>query len=211
MEKNKLRNNATKRERKCIIAFNAEGKNKTESIYLDNYKSRNVILKNPSGNSTDPRNMFLELKKYCAEQDIRKEYGDRLYLFIDSDLNEDKMKVINTMKKDCDKFGVEIILSVPIFEVWFLNHFRYSAKEFKSGEDVIKELNKFIDGYKKGNNYYNILSNRTECAVERSIKLEKHHKDLDNDLLSNKCNPYTGMYKVISGINDLKDKNERNK
>ena len=207
MEKNKLRNNSNKRERNSIIVFNAEGRNKTESIYLSNFKTRNTIIRCPSGNSTDPRNMFSELKKYCLERDINKEYGDKIYLFVDSDLKEDKIEVLKSIKKECEKIGADIILSVPTFEVWFLNHFRYSTKEFKSGEDVLKELNKYILDYKKENNYYTLISDKTENAVKNSIKLEKHHIDLNKDLLSNECNPYSGVHKVISGIAEISEKN----
>lgn len=209
MEKNKLRNNSNKRERNSIIVFNAEGRNKTESIYLSNFKTRNTIIRCPSGNSTDPRNMFSELKKYCLEHDINKEYGDKIYLFMDSDLKEEKIEVLKSIKKECEKIGADIILSVPTFEIWFLNHFRYSTKEFKSGDDVLKELKRYIIDYKKGNNYYSLLSDKINYAVTNSNKLEKHHIDSNKDLLSNECNPYSGVHKVISGIEEIREKNRR--
>jgi len=85
LEKGKLRGKQKERVRKSVVAFNAEGINKTESIYLDNYNSRELPVKMARGNSTDPIGMFNELIKFCKEEDIKSEYRDKIYLSIDTD------------------------------------------------------------------------------------------------------------------------------
>lgn len=199
--------NVKARERNSIIAYNAEGKNKTESIYLNNFKTRDLKIESADGNSTDPKNMYNELKKFCIENDISKENDDKMYLFIDSDLLDRTIDDINKIKEDADRFGIEIIISVPTFEIWFLNHFRYSTKQFRNNKSVIDELENYISNYDKGTNYFDILKDRRDEAIKNSEKLCNYHISEGNNLHSNDANPYTDVYRVVSYIKNKNNKN----
>ena len=207
MEKGKLRTNRIKRKRNSVIAFNAEGINKTESIYLNNFSSRHLNIKMAKGNSTDPIGMYNELIKYCKEEDIKKEYGDKIYLFLDTDLRDDKIKIIKKLiEKNNDE--IELIISVPTFEVWYLNHFRFSSREFSNSKSVLDDLEKYINSYSKSENYYDILKDKTSNAIDNSISLEEYHKNNNSKKELYECNPYTNMYKVINEIIELYKNNE---
>lgn len=210
MQKNQLRKIRYKRERKSIIVFNAEGNNKTEKNYLAKFSSRDVIIRCPSGNATDPKNMYAELKKYCEDNDYGKEYGDKVFLLIDSDLNSNRLSDIKEIEENCNKLGIEIILSTPTFEVWFINHFKYSTHEYKNCDEVLKELKKFIKNYSKNEDIFDKVADKTSAAIQNSKGLEKHHKDLNHEIKSCDCNPYTGVYKVIESIIEISDKNKDN-
>lgn len=210
MEKNKLRDIKKKKERKSIIVFNAEGKNKTEKIYLSRFSSRNITIKCPSGNSTDPKNMYSELKKFCEENEYGKNYGDELFLLIDSDINSQKMLEIDKIRKKCDDLGIKIIISTPTFEVWFLNHYKYSTHEYKNGDEVEKALKEYINDYSKSEDVFDLISDKTNTAIKNSLKLEKYHTDLGHDVNGCDSNPYTATYKVIDSIEMIEEKNKNN-
>lgn len=86
--------NRNKRERKSIIAIKCEGNNRTEKTYFNNFSSRECIIKFSTGNSTDPLNMAKDLVNFIKDEDIKKEYGDEIYLVIDTDINQNKQKQI---------------------------------------------------------------------------------------------------------------------
>ena len=207
MEKGKLRGKPKERIRKSVVAFNAEGINKTESIYLGNYNSRDLSIKMARGNSTDPIGMYNELIKYCKEEDIKNEYGDKIYLFLDTDCREDKIDEIKRLikKKDND---IQIIYSVPTFEVWYLNHFVFSTKEYLNNKSIIDELKKHLGDYSKSKNYFEKLNDKINDAIKNSILQEEYHKNNSIKKELYECNPYTNVYKAIEEIMMIKNKNE---
>lgn len=211
MEKDRLRERRIRRKRNSIIVFNAEGNNKTEKLYFSNFSSRNTRIECAKGNSTDPKAMLNELISYCKENDIKKEYGDKLYLFIDTDLNNDKIEQIQSIKDKCDKYGIEIILSIPTFEIWYLNHFRYSTSQYMNSQEVIKDLNYYINGYSKSINYFDLLEEKIDVAISNSKKLADYQ--CNNNNLEDECywNPYTSVHKAVEGIKEIKNRNESNK
>lgn len=72
--KRKIKRKTKRIVRKSVVTFIAEGINKIESIYLDNYNSRELTVKMARGNSTNPIGMFNELVKFYKEEDIKSEY-----------------------------------------------------------------------------------------------------------------------------------------
>ena len=120
--------NRETRKRKSIVVIGSEGKNKTENIYFKNFSSRECIIKFSTGNSTDPRGMLNDLKRFIETEDISIEYGDKVYLLIDFDVNQNKEKQIKEVYHECEKIGIKLIISNPTFELWYILHFGYSTK-----------------------------------------------------------------------------------
>ena len=59
-----------KRERKKIIAICCEGKNQTEKLYFNNFRTRDIIIKFSKGNETDPEGMIDNLMNFLISEDI---------------------------------------------------------------------------------------------------------------------------------------------
>ena len=72
--------NSNQRKIRSIIAIGCEGKNKPETIYRKNFSSRECIIKFSTGRHTDPVGMANDLIEFIRKEDIKKEYGDKMYL-----------------------------------------------------------------------------------------------------------------------------------
>lgn len=174
--------------RKRIIVFGFEGKNnKTETNYFSHFKPADdrYILKCISCGVTDPRGMINSIKSKRKDLDYNSR-EDLTFIFIDDDCNEEKRKIIKALKEKLSKDTV-IIKSAPIFELWFLNHFCKTTKEYFSNAELIQDLNKFINDYDKSHDYFDILKIHTKTAVQNSAYQVEHGKECTS----------TEVYKLI--------------
>ena len=179
-----------------IILIKAEGNNQTETKYFSNFSSRKVRIKFATGNSTNPNGMLNDLINYMRKEDISSKYGDKIYLLIDTDLNSKRINEIRNIKNKCLEYGIELIVSSPTFEIWFILHFTNSNILFTSSMDVKKALRKYIKDYKENMNIYDKIVLETDKAI-KNAKYNENNR-LDEDVLD--INPYTNIYKIIEVI-----------
>ena len=183
-------------ERKRIIVLGFEGKNnKTENNYFSHFKPKNdrYILKSFSCGVTDPRNMIKSAKEKRKDYDYKVK-EDLTFLFVDCDCDESKRKLVDELQSKQEK-GLIIIKSNPCFELWFLNHFCKTTKEFKDSSELIRELNNHLPNYEKNKDYYGVLKDKIEIAIKNS----KDQLEVANS------KSFTETYKVISQTIEPKD------
>lgn len=194
--------NKADRKRKTFVVIGCEGKNKTETIYIKNFSSRNCIIKFSTGTHTDPIGMAKDLVKFIKNEEISAKYGDKVYLLLDTDVNEDKDEQIKKAKEICDKNGIELITSTPTFEIWYLLHYGYMTKVFQNSKQVKEKIEERIKGYSENMNVFPIIANKTNKAIQNAKKLEKFQEQNGKDLFSEESNPYTSIYKVVEELID---------
>lgn len=198
--------NSNRRKRKSVIVISAEGRNKTETLYLKNFNSENVRIHFATGGATDPVNMVKELIHECEEQEIDGELGDRAYCIIDSDLKADKdqkIKEADQEAKKYSKYNMEVIVSNPCFEVWFLCHFGYSTKQYQSNDEVLKDLECKISGYSKNrSDIYELLCSHQSTAIKNAKKLERFNLEDGRKMHTAEFQPSTEVYKIVESIKD---------
>lgn len=193
------------RKRRSIILIGLEGKNQTEKNYFKNYKSTNYTISFPTDEYTDPVGIINKLNNYAKQKEIDiNEDNNKIYCIFDTDTDKIKNKQIKEAMKIAKKNGIEIILSNPCFEDWFLCHFKYSTRELNNKE-IIKELNKFIKPilnteYEKNIDIYNILKDKTDIAINNAKKQCKHQNNLKKDLYSVEANPSTMVYNIVEDL-----------
>lgn len=162
--------------RKRVIVFGFEGKNnKTEMNYFAHFKpiDNRYILKCISCGVTDPVNMINSIKK--KRKDLDYNAGEDLtFLFMDEDCNPSKREIIDSLQAKLPK-DIVIVRSRPCFELWFLNHFCGTTKEYMSNDELIADLKKFIADYDKNKDYFEMLKSRKDIAVRNSV-LQKDNK-----------------------------------
>ncbi len=185
------------------VVIVVEGKNETEKRYFSKFKSRKCNIELCPGNETDAKGMLEKLISYIIKKDIKKEYGDSLYLIVDIDNNKDKFDRLINLKASCDQHGIKIIISNSSFELWFLLHFIYSTKKF-SNKELITELKKYINNYDKSIEVYELIKNRTNIAIRHSKDLVEFH-NIDGIEF---YNPYTNVYEIVE---DLLERNNISK
>ena len=196
----KKRNSETRKQKPKILIV-AEGENVTESQYFRSFQKQkskcniHIII---AKHITDPSGMLKAVRKKWKEMDLDSRKGDKAYVVLDLDCDDDKASVIKELAKKTKE--VQFIVSNPCFEIWFLLHYRYSTKAFYSGDAVIKELKKMIPDYEKTLDVSSRLSKLTHKAIENSDNLRRYYDELEYEWPSASCNPRTDVDIVIKTI-----------
>jgi hypothetical protein len=90
---------------------------------------------------------------------------------------------------------LELIMTNPSFEDWFLLHFDKVVTPFQSNTDLQCKLKQFHPKYKKTRIGFDILFRRTESAIKYSKEvLKEQHDDAEN---LRDCNPSTHVHKIV--------------
>ena len=158
-------------KRKRLLVFGFEGKNnKTETNYFSHFKpkSNDYIIKMFSCGVTDPVNMIRSAKTKRKDLDYNSK-EDLTFLFIDCDCNKKKREQVESLQSKQGK-DLYLIKSNPTFELWFLNHFCETTKEYKNNVELEEHLSKFIPNYEKNKDYFNLLIDKIAIAINNSEK-----------------------------------------
>lgn len=187
------------RKRKKIIVVGTEGKNKTEVLYLRELerKQNQYHFIFDQGKETDPVRIVESTIKRVKKEQLSFENGDLAVSIFDMDLNPAKRTQLVQAKSLSSKENVDLITSNPCFEIWFLEHFHYTAKPFNNNQELIKELQKFIPNYSKNQSFFEILFPRIQDAISNCKSLDEHHKQHFNETIWELCNPRTDFYMFI--------------
>lgn len=140
VQKERGKINCNHLKRKNVILFGFEGENKTEKKYFQNFQGRDKLynIAFAYGNDTDPVKIVEHIIGYMREKDISSKYGDKIYCVFDSDVDMSKQLQINKAVLKASKKGIEIIMSVPSFEIWYLLHFMDTTHHFASNDELLK-------------------------------------------------------------------------
>ncbi|AKB71446.1 RloB family protein [Methanosarcina mazei] len=177
---------------------------KTERNYFSSFKSKICrarfsrrkppqIKVIPSKNCGAPSNVEFVIG-YAKSQSLSEKDGDCLICVIDCDSNQEKdiNKAIKMAKGKEKSQGVKvnICLSNPSFELWYLLHYEccYEKLDQKTLE---QKLRKHIKDYKKNVDYYSFLEDKKSYATSNAQYLKEYHSNNDIELLSTKSNPST--------------------
>ena len=190
------------RQTKSIVVIGCEGKNKTETNYFKNFSSRECIIKFSTGRHTDPVGMANDLVEFMKREDIKAEYGDKSYLLIDTDINQNKQGQINEAKDICDRNDIELITSTPTFEYWYILHYGNTAKKYQSSKQVKDDLKTKIANYSESINIYPLIEDKTEEAIKNAKCIEKYHLENGQVIDNENANPHTSVYKVVEELNN---------
>ncbi|MBI1882343.1 MAG: RloB domain-containing protein [Chloroflexi bacterium] len=93
---------------------------------------------------------------------------------------------------------LELAISNPAFEYWYLLHFKETTQPFADATELIQALKdkNCLPNYEKNLNVCNILFPYTDTAIERADRLLAHHPDAGNDF----PNPSTLIYRLVKKL-----------
>ncbi|MCD6229316.1 MAG: RloB domain-containing protein [Candidatus Diapherotrites archaeon] len=104
---------------------------------------------------------------------------------------------------------IQIALSNPCFELWFILHYDKTQSKI-SRQEAIQKLKKFINDYKKNKNINDCLEDKQTTAIENAKFLNQMHKKENTPLNSTESNPSTQVFKLVEFIQALIEKNKLN-
>ena len=190
-----------KHNKKPLIVICSEGgKKSSEYYYFRNYTNRNIRIQFSTGNSTDPKDMLEDLLKYMHNEDIASEDNCKIFLVLDTDLNEKRISEIKEIRQRCIDNNIEIITSAPTFEIWYLMHYRGNKLKFQTSKEVKRELQNLNGTYTESTDMYKIIKGLTNNARNISESFEKKIIKNNEDLL--KTNPHSSIYKILDAIDE---------
>ena len=193
-------------KRKPLIVICSEGgKKSSEYYYFRNYASRDLRVQFSTGNSTDPKGMLEDLLKYIRNEDISSEDEYKIFLVLDTDLDNKRINEIKEIEQQCNDNNIEIITSAPTFEIWYIMHYRNNRLKFLLSKDVKKELQIINGYYTESMDMYKMINKSTSSARNTAKNIEQQAVKNNEDLF--KLNPHTSIYKILDTIDEFKNFN----
>ncbi len=95
---------------------------------------------------------------------------------------------------------LELILTNPCIEYWFLLHFEKHTAPFGDNSDVMKALIAVHPSYTKNNIGFYDLARLTNTAIKHSKKVLEE-KECGEDLRD--CNPSTHVHKIVEHLQNI--------
>jgi hypothetical protein len=93
-----------------------------------------------------------------------------------------------------DREQIELAVSNPCFEYWYLLHFRDSDAPFHHGQELKQTLRRYIDAYEAGADPSGQLLPLTATALERARRWYERHAAQGGDRFPN---PSTTVYRLV--------------
>ena len=184
------------RKRKPVMFLSLEGNNKTEKVYLNalnKNQGEKYSLQFTPGRETDLLNMWRALHDLMNDSFSASD-GDKAYCVCDRDYESYKLDRIREVKREASRDPAKLIVSNPCFELWFLNHFRYSTRSYVSYRDLKSDLCDHIPCFEKNVDYYqsHLRSKTTEAINNSNRQIEQVNGDcLSEDFVID--NPGVGI------------------
>lgn len=202
MARRQLRHN---KKKPLIVICSEGGKKSSEYYYFRNYTNRDLRIQFSTGNSTDPKGMLEDLLKYIHNEDIASEDNCRIFLVLDTDLDERRISEIKEIEQECIDNNIEIVTSAPTFEIWYVMHYRNNRLKFQTSKEVKRELQNLNGTYTESTDMYKIIKDSTDNARSTAQSLEQKVIRNNEDLLSS--NPHTSIYKILDAIDEFNNLN----
>lgn len=89
---------------------------------------------------------------------------------------------------------LEVILSNPCFEIWYILHFEFTTRPFTDAEEVKRHLRTSLDGYTESSQVFSELAPLTDKALTHSRRLRTHHLNL---CVPSHSNPSTHVDELV--------------
>ena len=196
------RRKAYKEPRKSILIV-CEGE-KTEPIYFNALKRRlGLIMVDVEiiGKGAAPITVvnsaidLREERKRIAKKSLTKAGYEIIYCVFDVEAPTPHGSLTNAVGM-AHAHNLEVILSNPCFEYWYILHFRKTGAPFNSSQDVKSALRKEHLAYNESDTtIFDVIYPKTSKAIKHSKEvLNEQHEDSED--LRN-CNPSTHVHKIV--------------
>ncbi len=186
---------------KAIYFLFLEGDyNATEKNYFKNFQNRknDYTLKFIPTHNSEPESMMKYAKKRLAANGYNKD-NDQVFLLVDVDNDTKRNEIIRkNLQVKAKKNKYKYIFSNPCFELRFLNHFKFTLKQYSNQDELIADLKKYIPNYSKNLEVFGLLIDEIKVAIVNS---KNQLKNKNSDV---PATPGTLVFELISLLHYLK-------
>ena len=182
---------------------------KTEPNYFvelsDHYKlnSANIAICGDCGSA--PISIVGEAQKRYRKEQQKGDAFDRVYCVFDQDTHQSYNQAISEINRLKPANTFFAITSVPCFEFWLLLHFEYTTRAFhgipggdSAGEQMVKELKKYIPNYAKG------TRDHFMPLIDQLPQAKQHAQQVLQQSQFNGDNPSTRIHELVDYLQNLK-------
>ena len=109
-----------------------------------------------------------------------------------------KEKQIQEILKLAEKKNINLIISNPCFELWFICHFTGNPNNYSQSKDLIRDMPQYIKGYAKSKSgIYYLLKDKTDTAIHNAKNLMKRAKSNGYSIHTADFSPATDVFKIF--------------
>ncbi|MBD3177602.1 MAG: hypothetical protein GF320_20720 [Armatimonadia bacterium] len=193
------------RERVLIVCEGAE----TEVGYFEGFRKHHhlstldvrVVGGDEAG--THPHSIIQHAEKLLRTAAREGDPFDRAWAVVDRDDHQDIGQAIAQPQERKAKPQIRMALSNPCFEVWYLQHYRYSTR-CQTRDEASAELRKLLGGrYEKSDRLFDELLPQQAEAIRNAGRLRKHHEDVSGHQAPWEHNPRTDVDILVAFLNGL--------
>ena len=195
------RREGSKEPRKSILIV-SEG-SKTEPIYFNSLKSKlrlatvEVEIVGEGAAAITVVNRAIELRgerRRVAKTSVGRSAYDVVYCVID--VEAPKAESLSRAVNKAEGNKLEVILSNPCFEYWYILHFRKTSAPFGTSQEAKSALRREHCAYcESDKTIFDVVYPKTADAIKHSKEvLKEQHNDVED--LSD-CNPSTHVHKIV--------------
>jgi len=195
------RREGSKEPRKSILIV-SEG-SKTEPIYFNSLKNKlrlamvDVEIVGEGAAAITVVNRAIELRgerRRVAKTSVGRSAYDVVYCVID--VEAPKAESLSRAVNKAEGNKLEVILSNPCFEYWYILHFRKTSAPFGTSQEAKSALRREHRSYcESDTTIFDVVYPKTADAIKHSKEvLKEQHNDVED--LSD-CNPSTHVHKIV--------------
>ena len=192
---------AFKEQRKSILIV-CEG-SRTEPIYFNSLRNNlrlamvDVQIVGEGAAPITVVDRAIELRaqrKHVAKKSLTKVAYDVVYCVID--VEAPKAESLSRAVNKAEDNRLEVILSNPCFEYWYILHFRKTSAPFSTSQEAKSALRREHCAYcESDTTIFDVVYPKTPDAIKHSKEvLNEQHNDAED--LSD-CNPSTHVHKIV--------------
>jgi len=149
------------------------------------------------GKCTNPMQLVKYAEKMMSKWGIDFSEGDGLWCACDVD--EHTTATIIDSYKYAKARSIDIALSNPCIELWFLLHFKHVTSPLNQ-HDALVQLKAHIRSYTKGKDVNEDLKSNLSAAIRRAKSLNQKYEREEIELYSRESNPSTQVFRLIEFI-----------
>lgn len=187
--------------RKCIVII-CEGE-KTEPLYFRALRREfklSTVEVEIIGEGAGPLKV---VEKALREKKLRKAQSDKpdfdeVWCVFDRE-SENENSTFKPAVEKARAAKIELAVSNPAFEYWYLLHFKETSRSFTNADDVIKELKKHIPDYEKNMEIYSQLADKTDRAIQYAKRRLSLCTTSDGDF----PNPCTHVHLLVEKLRSM--------
>ena len=133
-------------------------------------------------------------RKHLAKRSLTKAAYEVVYCVID--VEAPKAESLSRAVNKAEGNRLEVILSNPCFEYWYILHFRKTSAPFSTSQEAKSALRREHGAYcESDTTIFDVVYPKTADAIKHSKEvLREQHDDAENLC---DCNPSTHVHKIV--------------